>query len=158
MFLVFTTLTRPTRIGRLGPVDLALFAGHVFLALVLLASGGAKLFDRRGTADGMRSLGIPGRAAAVSAVVLPVVELCVGVGLIIPATSLVSAWCALGLFGVFTSAAVFAVARGKDVSCHCFGRMGESRLDARALARNAGLTTVALFVALAGEQAGALSD
>ena len=58
------------------------------------------------------------------------------------------AWLATALMVVFTVAVAQAVARGLDFECGCFGTADGSRVGARKLLENTGLTILAAISGL----------
>jgi len=121
-------------------------ASAVVLAVVFAWAGGAKLADRAGTVDAFGSLGL--RRPADLAIVVPVLELFVAVGLI--AMPLVGASGALFMLVAFTVVLVGVVRRGVPVACACFGSVSTRPADpvsTRSLLRNAVLIVLAVVAA-----------
>lgn len=143
-----------------GSCCLALRARHVMAALLLvlrLALAGvfataavAKLRDRAGARGAAEQFGAPAWLAGPLAVMLPLVELTVAAGLVVPASA---AWAAAGaalLLAVFSLAIVRVLARGEAPDCHCFGSAAAAPVGRGTLARNGALLAAAVFVAAAG--------
>jgi len=97
---------------------------RVALAVVLLGAGVAKLTDRRRVV-GLVAEVLGPRAAAPVAIVLPVVEVGLAVGLLALWGSAIPAWVAAGVIVAFTAVLVRALVRG--VACPCFGRLSAAR-------------------------------
>lgn len=83
--------------------------------------------------------------AAMAAVYLPWLELCLAAGLLVPRLRLAARGPALGLLLVFCAALASAWARGLDIRCGCFGNSDGGVSVARALARNAVLAALLLW-------------
>ena len=122
---------------------------RVVLAAVLIVAGVAKARDRDRTYAAARGFGLPVRAAAVTAALLPAVELLVAAALLPPLTARSGALAALVLLAAFTVAVAVAVARGSQVACSCFGARDDRPVSARTLLRNGVLLVAAGTVALA---------
>lgn len=133
--------------------DVALLIARCVLAGVFLASGLAKAADRRGTAEGAHALGVPPPAVPTVALALPVLELAVAVGLLVPASAVAATVAAGLLLVVFTALLAVAGRGGKPVPCHCFGRRSR-RPDPKGVPRNLALLAVAGFALAASGEAG----
>jgi putative oxidoreductase len=80
---------------------------------------------------------LPSIFAAMAAVYLPWLELCLAAGLLVPRLRAVARWLALGLILVFCAALGSAWVRGLDIRCGCFGGSADGATEIEALARNA---------------------
>ena len=131
-------------------------AAALVLAIVFGWAGVAKLRHHQATVTSFRGLGLP--AAAALAVVVPLVELAVAVGLVLAPA--LTAWAALALLLAFTFVIGRAVVAGSTVACACFGGTSATGGDddrpvsTIELVRNAGLGALAIVAGGAG--AGAL--
>lgn len=121
----------------------------LLLAGVLVAAGGAKLLDPGGTRRTARELGVPSVLGWPIAIGLPLLELALAVGLILPATSRAAAVAAACLMTVFAAVIAVNVLRGRRVDCGCFGRLHSSGAGYPAVARNAVLASLAVMLAIA---------
>jgi uncharacterized membrane protein YphA (DoxX/SURF4 family) len=119
------------------------------LAAVLVTSGVAKLFDRSGSRSAVEGFGVPARLAGPVAGVLPVAEIMIAAALLLGPMSRFGAVAAALLLVVFGAIIALALARGRQVACHCFGVLSGSTAGPVTLARNLALSAVAAFVALA---------
>ena len=133
-----------------------LLAAPILLSITLLVSGLAKLGERRATEDAMTSLRIPAPGLhRTAALVLPVAEIVLALGLWIPVVPLqVVIACLLTLLIL---AYLVIIARAltfeEQVECSCFGSLASPTVSRATLGRNillslAALTTV--LVAAAG--------
>ncbi|MGZ4148547.1 MAG: MauE/DoxX family redox-associated membrane protein [Actinomycetota bacterium] len=129
-------------------MDVAILAVRIGLALVLMVSGVAKLLDRRSTRQVVPALGIPETLAGAIAVVLPIVELGVGLLLVPVATARAAALAATLLFACFSIVVGVALARGRRPDCHCFGQLSPGPIGSSTLVRSGLLACGAAFVAL----------
>lgn len=82
------------------------------------------------------------------AIVLPWVELCAGLMLVVGFRTRAAALLVAGMMTVFTVAIVLAVHKGLDMSCGCFASQGavEDPISWRTIARDAGWLVLALYV------------
>lgn len=117
------------------------------LACLFAAAGGLKVFSTGRTAEAVRAFGMPRRLAPVVATVLPLIELLVAVLLVGDVTAQVGLVLALGLLASFVAVTAIAVARGRSVSCHCFGNLSTSSVTIRTVGRNVTLLVFALTAA-----------
>lgn len=112
----------------------------VVLALVLAASGGAKLADPHSTRASFRALALP--APGALAVIVPLVELGTAVALI--AAPPLGAVIALGLLAAFSVFLASRVARGETEPCACFGQVRRRPISRADLLRNGALMALAV--------------
>ena len=123
---------------------------RLLLAIVFLIAGVAKLADLSGTRQAVLAFGAPERISATVAVLLPAVELAVGMALIPLPSARFGALGAAVLLAFFIAAVTNALAHGRAPDCHCFGQVHSAPVGWRTLARNVVLFAVAGFVAIAG--------
>jgi len=128
----------------------ALLALRILLACVFVIAGLAKLADLAGSRRAIVGFGVPERLASVVGVGLPVCELLVGAALIVSVAARFAALGALVLLLTFVAAIAFALARGTEADCHCFGQLHSAPVGWRTLGRNLLLAAMAGFVAVAG--------
>lgn len=108
------------------------------IAGVLLVAGIAKAKDRRGSASAAERLGVPARLAPAVAVLLPPVEIGLGLTLFSPAAR-PAALASAVLFAVFSVLIVRALVQGERGSCGCFGSLSRGTLSWWSVARNLAL-------------------
>ena len=106
------------------------------LSLVFGVAGITKLTDQAGTREAVVNFGAPKSAAPSIAVVLPLMELAIAIGLLFSATAWLSALAALFVLGIFVVAISVNLAQGKTHECHCFGQIYSRPLGWSTLARN----------------------
>src|SRR5947209_4997139 len=128
----------------------ALLVSRLALAAVFAAAGTAKLADRDGAQKAALDFGAPRRLAAPLAVALPVAELGVAILLLLAGSARAAAVGAVALLVLFSAAIAVAVLRGRAPDCHCFGQLHSEPAGWKALARNALLAALAVFVVVAG--------
>lgn len=113
------------------------------LVLILVAmfgiAGVAKWRDQAGTAQATRAFGVPFALVAPIARLLPLVELGLAIGLLVPATRLAAAIGATGLLVGFTLLVGLALSRGRRFACHCFGQSDSAPIGGHTIARNLAL-------------------
>ena len=134
----------------MASVDSVAIAARLFLAAVFLVAGAAKLADQRGSRDAVAGFGVPARAVAVSALLLPLLELAVAGALVITSSARTGAVAALVLLLAFATAIAAALRRGTTPDCHCFGQIHSSPAGPRTLVRNLLLTVPAIVVVAHG--------
>jgi uncharacterized membrane protein YphA (DoxX/SURF4 family)/thiol-disulfide isomerase/thioredoxin len=122
----------------------------VLLAVVFVAAGVGKLVDLEGSRRAMRDFGVPDRAVRIAAIVLPVLELAIGLALLFRPSARWAALAALLLLGAFVAGIGRALARGEQPDCHCFGQIHSAPAGPITLARNALLAAWAVVVVVYG--------
>ena len=109
---------------------------RLILSLIFLVAGITKLTDQKGTREAVMNFGAPKAAAPSIAVVLPLLELAIAIGLLFSATAWLSALAALLVLGLFVVAISINLAQGKTHECHCFGQIYSRPLGWSTLVRN----------------------
>ena len=130
---------------------------RLVLAAVFAVAGIAKLLDAAGSRGALEGFGVPRGAARPASRVLPVAELAIAAGLLVPASAWWSALAAAGLLAVFMAAIGVSMARGAAPGCHCFGRLHSAPVSWRTQLRNGVLAAAAGVAVLAGRGASGLS-
>ncbi len=130
---------------------------RLVLAAVFAVAGTAKLLDAAGSRGALEGFGVPRAAARLASRVLPVAELAIAAGLLVPASAWWSALAAAGLLAVFMAAIGLSMARGAAPGCHCFGRLHSAPVSWRTQLRNGVLAAAAGVAVLAGRGASGLS-
>ena len=128
----------------------ALLIARLALASVFLVAGSAKLSRRAETKAAAGELGLPERAAAVVAPVLPVVELALAATLLADRTARSAAGAALLLTVCFILLSGRALIRGRQPRCRCFGELLRIRVGYGTLALDAGMAAIAVVIAVYG--------
>src|SRR5687767_15918091 len=96
---------------------------RLMLSVVFGIAGVTKLLDQAGTREAMTNFGAPKSVSPSLAVVLPIIELAIALGLLFGATAWWSALAALAILAIFVVAIGVNLARGKTHECHCFGQI-----------------------------------
>ncbi len=130
---------------------------RLVLAAVFAVAGVAKLLDAAGSRGALEGFGVPRGAARLAGPVLPVAELAIAAGLLVPASAWWSALAAAGLLAVFMAAIGLSMARGAAPGCHCFGRLDSAPVSWRTQVRNGVLAAAGGVAVLAGRGASGLS-
>ncbi len=130
---------------------------RLVLAAVFTVAGVAKLLEAAGSRGALEGFGVPRGAARLAGPVLPVAELAIAAGLLVPASAWWSALAAAGLLAVFMAAIGLSMARGAAPGCHCFGRLGSAPVSWRTQVRNGVLAAAGGVAVLAGRGASGLS-
>ncbi len=132
------------------PLIIAL--ARLLLSIVFAVAGVTKLLDQPGTREAVTNFGAPKSASPPVAIVLPIVELVIALGLLFPATAWSSAVAALFVLGLFVIAISVNLARGKTHECHCFGQIYSRPLGWPTLVRNLVFAVAAVLVLLNGQE------
>ena len=109
---------------------------RLLLTLVFGVAGITKLIDQKGTREAVMNFGAPNAAAPSIAVVLPLIELAIAIGLLFSATAWLSALAAVLVLGIFVVAISINLAQGKTHECHCFGQIYSRPLGWSTLVRS----------------------
>ena len=120
---------------------------RLVLAWVFIRAGLPKVQDPAVFAvsiDGFRIMS--GSLTLWVAVVLPWLELIIGIGLLTPWLRRASAWLIAALLGLFITLHASAWARGLDINCGCFGETADSPDYHWLILRNLGLLLIAIFL------------
>lgn len=136
---------------------ISLLVARVLLAVVFLVAGFAKLVDLKGSRQALIDFSLPTALATPGGLLLPLIELAVGVALL----PLISAWWAaigaLVLLLLFVVGISVNLARGRRPDCHCFGQLYSRPIGWPTLLRNLLLAVVAAFVVTVGRGNAGLS-
>lgn len=129
---------------------------RVFLALVFVTAAVPKLRHRDEFFGVLRNFRLlPGLALAPVALLLPLAELAVAAGLLIPATVPVAAGAAALLFAVFGAAIAINILRGRShIDCGCMRNGMRQELSWWLVARNLVLVLLAAGLAISLPPAG----
>lgn len=109
---------------------------RLMLSVVFGVAGVTKLLDQPGTREAMTNFGAPKSVSPFLAVVLPIVELAIALGLLFGATAWWLAWAALAILAIFVLAIGVNLALGRTHECHCFGQIYSRPLGWPTMARN----------------------
>jgi uncharacterized membrane protein YphA (DoxX/SURF4 family) len=121
---------------------------HIATGLVFLAAALGKIGDTPWFAQQVHNYrATPPWTENAIAIVLPWIELVVGLALVLGLRARAGAVIALALMLVFTAAVAAAWARGLDFRCGCFGKVGASTIGAHKFLENLGLTALAALAA-----------
>src|SRR5258708_6206799 len=96
---------------------------RLFLAIVLLIAGVAKLVDHDGSRKAMLGFGFPEILAGPMSWILVTAELSLAVAIVPSVSFQFAAIGALALFSLFSIGIGVSVAKGKHTNCHCFGQL-----------------------------------
>ncbi len=117
---------------------------RIVIGLIFLAAALAKIADPAGFALQVAHYRIlPPALVHVPAILLPWIELLAGLSLVLGIRARSGAWFALGSLVVFTAAVGFAMARGLNFECGCFGTLGATRVGMGKLVQNLAMLAVA---------------
>lgn len=123
------------------------------LAAVLVAAGAAKLADTRSFATTLMGLGVPARRALLLrglALIIPLVEVGVGIGVVSGLWSAVMNSAVLVLMCGFSLVVLFALRKKLNVACRCLGILSDSQFSGKGLARSLFLTLLAVVIFWSG--------
>ena len=121
---------------------LVLIAARLLLSAIFLIAGWAKLADLPRARQSVRDFGFPEGLTAVLAVLLPVGELVVGIGLIPARFAWYAAFGALALLTAFVLVIAVNLIRGRTPDCNCFGQLHSQPIGWDLVARNIGLALI----------------
>src|SRR4051812_18353441 len=96
---------------------------RIALSAVFGTAGVTKLLDQRGTREAVVNFGSPQALSSTIAILLPITELGIAVGLLFAKTTAISSVAALVALWVFIVAIGVNLARGRTHDCHCFGQL-----------------------------------
>jgi len=120
---------------------------RIGLGVLFIAAAWPKLMDPFGFAKSVSNYHmLPLALERALALVLPVLELAVGVCLVVGVVDAGASLIVLSLMVVFTVAVGTALARGLDISCGCFDTDEGAKVGLDKIAENLALTAVALWV------------
>ena len=121
---------------------------RVALGVLFLLAAWPKLQDPEGFATAVSHYRmLPQPVERIVALVLPPLEMIVGVCLIVGVLDAGASVIVLALMGVFTVAVAAALGRGLDISCGCFDTDGGTRVGLRKILENVALLAAAAWVA-----------
>ena len=132
-------------------------AARLLLGAVFLIAAVAKLFDRPGSLRALREFGVPDAVARVGAISLPIIELTLVAGLLVPATAWWALLGALVLVSLFATGIAISLYQGRAPDCHCFGQWHSKPAGIPTLARNGALAAIAVVALVRGTGASQLS-
>jgi uncharacterized membrane protein YphA (DoxX/SURF4 family)/thiol-disulfide isomerase/thioredoxin len=116
------------------------------LAAVFGVAGVAKALDQRGTREAVANFGAPAGTVRSLAFLLPLSEIAMAIGLVLPVSAWFSAIGALALLALFIVAISFNLYRGQVADCHCFGQLYSRPLGWPTLVRNFAFAALAGFI------------
>jgi uncharacterized membrane protein YphA (DoxX/SURF4 family) len=117
---------------------------------VLVISGLGKWMDKPGTEASMsKYLFLPKGSARFIANVFPPLEMAIGLALIFGVFTRLAALGAFLLFVLFTGLVIYDLTRGKNQSCHCFGKLSDEKLTPMAVVRNVFLLALSALIVFA---------
>jgi hypothetical protein len=119
------------------------------LTIVLGYSSFAKLRDRGRFSIAVTNLGVPTRFVSLVTTGIPVIEMALAIGLVIPGLRQPCGIAAAGLVFIFTAViAINLVSHEERPSCNCFGASSARPIGKQTLVRNAVIISVAVLAAL----------
>lgn len=116
------------------------------LATILLFAGITKLLNPASSIKTLQNYAIlPKAFTPFFGILLPVIEICLSFGLLLPATTAVAGLGAMCLFMLFGIGTILVLRQGRVVDCGCFGSMQTSKVNKYTLIR-----IVLLIIAASG--------
>ena len=119
--------------------------GRLLLSGIFLIAGFTKWADRTGSAKSFVGFGLPEALAKAMAILLPPLEIAIGVCLIPAGLALYGNVAALCLLVVFILGIGVALARGRKPDCHCFGQLHSKPVGGDLLVRNIMLAAIPAY-------------
>jgi len=130
-------------------IDRIVLVLRVALGGVFLAAGGLKVGHADVFASEIAGFQLlPHPLIAPLALLLPFLELMIGVYLIVGLFTRFAAWVAALEMAVFAAAIASAVLRGISTSCGCFGPSDHATTSWPEVGRDVGFTVVAVIIAI----------
>lgn len=131
-------------------MDIALLLARLLLASVFFVAAIAKLADRAGSNKAMTDFGLPLSFARPLSLLLPLIELAIGILLVAATTGWWGGLGALVLLLAFTIGIGVNLTRGRKPECHCFGQLHSAPVGWQTFLRNTLLAACAGFVVWQG--------
>jgi thiol-disulfide isomerase/thioredoxin/uncharacterized membrane protein YphA (DoxX/SURF4 family) len=119
---------------------------QLVLAGILIVAAVGKFRDLPGSRQAVAGFGVPQHIAAWAGIVLPALELVLGLGLLWGATARLAAALAALLFLTFIVGIGYNLSKGRQPECHCFGQIHSEPAGWPTLIRNVVLTFAALVI------------
>jgi uncharacterized membrane protein YphA (DoxX/SURF4 family) len=130
-------------------MDRIVFVLRLALGGVFLAAGGLKVGHAEVFASEIAGFQLlPHALIAPLALLLPFLELMIGVYLVIGLFTRFAAWFAALEMAVFAGAIASAVVRGISTSCGCFGPSDRATTSWPEVGRDVGFTVIGIIIAL----------
>ncbi len=121
---------------------------RIGLSALFLWTGFEKLGDPAAFAEAIANYRVlPDALAGLAAVALPVLELVVGLGLLVPSHARGGAMLSAGLLFMFAAAMAQSKLRGIDLDCGCFGAAQSSQVSWGKVAVNVALAILSIWTA-----------
>src|SRR4051812_47151101 len=100
-------------------MDTLLLLARLVIAGVFIVAGVAKLADREGSKKALEGFGVPAGLAGIGGLLLPIVELIVGILVIPRSTAPYASIGALLLLLAFIAGIIYNMSKGRTPDCHC---------------------------------------
>jgi len=130
---------------------------RIFLAIVFLVSGVAKLASLRLSHESALEFGVPARIAGIATGLLITVELAIPLLILPVATARYGSIAAVGLLAIFCSVIAFNLLRHRRPHCNCFGQVHSAPISWPMLVRNIVLGMVAAAIVIKTKEQASLS-
>jgi len=132
-------------LGRILSSPWLVRACRIVVGLVFIGAALAKIGDPAAFSAQIHHFRLaPIAIENLAAVLLPWIELLMGLALVLDVRARSGAWLAAAMMAVFTLAVASAMARNLDFECGCFGTADATRVGAKKLLENVVLTALAL--------------
>jgi len=130
----------------------SLLLARLFLAVVFVIAGIAKLADPNGSRKSITDFGVPKSLVIPLAWLLPLAELLCAAALMPLTTAWWGATGVLLLLLSFIAGISISLIRGRRPDCHCFGQLHSSPIGWKTLVRNSVLAGIAAYVVWQGRE------
>ena len=117
-------------------MEIVLALIRIGLFAVFALAGLGKLLDPEGAKKAVEDFGTPDALVGMSAVLLPLAEIVIAVGFLLPGTSWFASIIGLALLLIFTGGMAWQFKKGNAPDCHCFGQIHSEPVGAKSLIRN----------------------
>ncbi len=133
-------------------MEVGLLTIRSILAVVFLTAGLAKITDLRGTRGTLEQFGLPPSMSGAFSVVLPVIEIAVGLLLFSIQSSWFGAIGGAGLLVIFTAAMGYQLLNGNAPDCRCFGQIHSRPVGWPSIIRNLLFLLLELHIFVTGKK------
>lgn len=123
---------------------------HLFLAILFIISGCAKLMNYKDIYTTIEKLGVHWRLLKLAAIGVPILEVGSASLLLYPATQMLAKWLILFLLATFAWSIYRAMTGKKKIACNCFGSLSSEQFGWGTSFRLALFLVINLFLLYSG--------
>lgn len=120
---------------------------RILFSLIFLISGIFKIIDLDSFSMSLNEFNlIPESLLLYFSYALPIIEICLGIGILLKIKINFILQSALFLLVLFTSVIISKISEGADISCGCFGNFTEGKIDYITVIRNVSFIIIGLLL------------